>query len=296
MLQSISILSVPQWQLNEEILDFPPQPTNANRGRGIRVIKDLNDILRYARCPPLGCLGNTNGLLASHATALDNIFSPLRTIGSETRSDGFSSDKWLIQKYIERPMIIRNRKFDIRQWVVVTSFSPQVRAWFFQDAYLRFASHPYSVTHIDDKFAHLTNNAIVKNTPDANFNVDETMWHSDRFALWLVEGYNKPSKPVVDIVEHGGATATSIGGAASSTATESGAADGGSSSPSSSLGAADSGGGAPKPRGAGKISWVNIQKQMKKLVWLSLQSCRDRVVERTNSFELFGYDFMVDQL
>lgn len=52
------------------------KPTNANRGRGIRVVKDLNEILKFARCPPLGCLGNSNPILAAHANASDNLFSP----------------------------------------------------------------------------------------------------------------------------------------------------------------------------------------------------------------------------
>ena len=30
------------------------------------------------------------------------------------------------------------------------------------------------------------------------------------------------------------------------------------------------------------------------LIWISLASSKSKVVERQNSFELFGYDFMVD--
>lgn len=52
-------------------------------------------------------------------------------------------------------------KFDIRQWVLVTSFgrelpSKTVRAWFYQDAYLRFASHPYKVYYRDGRAAQNT--------------------------------------------------------------------------------------------------------------------------------------------
>lgn len=54
-------------------------------------------------------------------------------------------------------------KFDIRQWVVVTSFGwnegvlPQgaqpgdVRAWFYEDSYLRFAGSPYKVLTEEDE-------------------------------------------------------------------------------------------------------------------------------------------------
>ncbi len=102
------------------------KPACMNRGRGIRVVKDLHEILRHAKY-------NTQNLPAAAVNkgpyASPNAGSHVPNTGSNNNNN----EKWIIQKYIEQPMIIADRKFDIRQWVVVTSWTP-IRAWFYQDA------------------------------------------------------------------------------------------------------------------------------------------------------------------
>jgi len=63
------------------------------------------------------------------------------------------------QKYIENPLIILNRKFDIRVWVVVSSWNP-LKVYYYTDCYVRFAGQDYDTKKIDNAFSHLTNNAV----------------------------------------------------------------------------------------------------------------------------------------
>lgn len=64
----------------------------------------------------------------------------------------------VVQKYIEQPFLVDQRKFDIRQWFLVTSWSP-LELYIYDEAYCRFSKEQFSLDNFD-KFIHLTNQAI----------------------------------------------------------------------------------------------------------------------------------------
>ena len=68
---------------------------------------------------------------------------------------------WVIQKYIERPLIIRRKKFDIRQWVLWTDFKP-LRIWMFEEPYVRFCASVYTPEDLKNRKIHLTNCSVTK--------------------------------------------------------------------------------------------------------------------------------------
>ena len=45
----------------------------------------------------------------------------------------------------------------------------------------------------------------------------------------------------------------------------------------------------------GHNNWDSMQQKMIEIIILSIKSCEDTVAARKNSFELVGYDFMVDE-
>lgn len=68
---------------------------------------------------------------------------------------------WIVQKYIENPLLIRGRKHDLRQWVLVTSWNP-LTIYFFSEAYIRQASEQFSLANIKNRAEHLTNLSVTK--------------------------------------------------------------------------------------------------------------------------------------
>lgn len=73
----------------------------------------------------------------------------------------FKHNSFIIQKYIEKPLLIHNRKFDIRVWVFINyDFS----CYMFKEGYLRTSSREFNIdpNNPDDQLVHLTNNAIQK--------------------------------------------------------------------------------------------------------------------------------------
>lgn len=67
----------------------------------------------------------------------------------------------IAQQYIDNPALIGGRKFDLRLYALVTSFSP-LRVYVYRDAIVRLATARYDLSDLDNAFAHLTNSSINK--------------------------------------------------------------------------------------------------------------------------------------
>jgi len=90
----------------------------------------------------------------------------------------------VVQKYIERPFLLsivgpngnkEKRKFDIRQWVLVTSMNPLI-IYMFNSCYLRLCGSEFSLDDIKDKYKHLSNYSVQrKNTRVQNVHNDLIM-------------------------------------------------------------------------------------------------------------------------
>ena len=71
-------------------------------------------------------------------------------------------DLSVISRYITNPLLINGHKFDLRIYVLVTSYEP-LRVYMFKEGLARFASETYtSRINKDNRYMHLTNYSINK--------------------------------------------------------------------------------------------------------------------------------------
>ncbi|CAD8097268.1 unnamed protein product [Paramecium sonneborni] len=69
---------------------------------------------------------------------------------------------YLIQKYIEKPFLYNKRKFDIRCYFLITQLNNIMRAYWYEDGYIRTSSEEFDLNDPANLYVHLTNDAIQK--------------------------------------------------------------------------------------------------------------------------------------
>ncbi|XP_060835635.1 polyglutamylase complex subunit TTLL1-like [Rhopalosiphum padi] len=104
---------------------------------------------------------------------LINRLSKLKKWSRDTKYQNFNTstikESYVISKYINNPLLIGGKKFDLRLYVLVTSFRP-LKAYLFKSGFCRFCTAKYntSVTDIDNLLIHLTNVSIQKQADEYN--------------------------------------------------------------------------------------------------------------------------------
>ena len=92
----------------------------------------------------------------------------------------------IIQKYIPNPYLLSQpqelakRKFDIRQWVLVTSYKSRPIIYKYHTAYCRFSHEPFTLGKLNPQI-HLTNYSVFKTAEDNA--TPSTLMLDDLFSL-----------------------------------------------------------------------------------------------------------------
>eukprot|EP00615_Pteridomonas_danica_P010724 CAMPEP_0114361274 /NCGR_PEP_ID=MMETSP0101-20121206/24590_1 /TAXON_ID=38822 ORGANISM="Pteridomonas danica, Strain PT" /NCGR_SAMPLE_ID=MMETSP0101 /ASSEMBLY_ACC=CAM_ASM_000211 /LENGTH=347 /DNA_ID=CAMNT_0001506127 /DNA_START=462 /DNA_END=1502 /DNA_ORIENTATION=+ len=92
----------------------------------------------------------------------------------------------VVQQYLRNPLLIDGFKWDMRLYVLVTSFDP-LEAWLYKDGFIRFSTRKFTLqeTTKNDGLIHLTNSSVQKkvdpissssSSTSTSMNKDEYGW------------------------------------------------------------------------------------------------------------------------
>ncbi|XP_065141235.1 protein polyglycylase TTLL10 [Paramisgurnus dabryanus] len=142
------------------------KPTGLNQGRGIFLLRTPEDI-------------------ATFRERLQNKTEPQ----SNRKSPFTLPQARIVQEYIQNPLLLMGRKFDVRSYFLIACTSPYMV--FFRHGYVRLTCNLYDPKS-DNITAHLTNQYMQKKNPLYSLLKDETVWSMKRFNDYINEIYMAP--------------------------------------------------------------------------------------------------------
>ncbi|MBN3307334.1 TTL10 polyglycylase, partial [Amia calva] len=139
------------------------KPTGLNQGRGIFLLRSGDDVVTFRN----------------------------RLQGGEDSQQGRktayrSPQARIAQRYIQNPLLLEGKKFDIRSYFLIASTTPYMV--FFRHGYVRVTCDPYDPNSADLS-AHLTNQYMQKKHPLYNELKEETVWSMERFNCYVNETF-----------------------------------------------------------------------------------------------------------
>lgn len=187
------------------------KPSWMSRGRGIEIFKSLEELNKLLFTYLDGYEAKDYAFL-QYSDKTDR--SPVVQLKQQTAADNQSASKkygprkqstfptFVIQKYLERPMLYKGYKFDIRMYGCLTH---EYEVFACREAYVRLSSYPFTLDKLN-YYIHLTNNAVQEHCPQFNalikgniFPLSELEREAGRQRSSITSGYFM--RQMVDIVQ-----------------------------------------------------------------------------------------------
>ncbi|XP_074538075.1 protein polyglycylase TTLL10 isoform X2 [Halichoeres trimaculatus] len=135
------------------------KPTGMNQGRGIFLLKSQEDVAAFR-------------LKLQH---LEERQSSRKTLHRPPQAR-------IIQHYIQRPLLLRGKKFDVRSFLLIACTAPYMV--FFRHGYVRLTCDLYDPAS-NNLIAHLTNQYMQKKSPLYGQLKEDTVWSMESFNTYV---------------------------------------------------------------------------------------------------------------
>jgi tubulin polyglutamylase TTLL9 len=105
------------------------------------------------------------------------------------KPDNPQAETYVVQRYIENPLLIGGKKFDLRIYALVTSFNPLV-CYLYRSGFARFTGFRYSsnTKTLSESYMHLTNVAVQKTAPGYDAGAG-CKWPLRQLKLYLISKF-----------------------------------------------------------------------------------------------------------
>ena len=160
------------------------KPVNMSRGRGIHLICGESDYQKIYH----------------------------NTKKTKNKNNSNENNLILISRYLDKPHLLNNKKYDLRIYVLVGSFTP-LKIYLYYNGLVRFATEDYEKGNYSNVFIHLTNYSINKKNPNYKSNqknnkeiddleeIDEENEQEDDSSKWSLVEYKNYFKKDMNIFE-----------------------------------------------------------------------------------------------
>eukprot|EP00759_Apiculatamorpha_spiralis_P021741 PhF_6_TR26321/c0_g1_i1/m.37840/K16603/TTLL9; tubulin polyglutamylase TTLL9 len=101
------------------------------------------------------------------------------------KSDSPQAETYIVQRYVDNPHLVGGKKYDLRIYVLVTSYSPLV-VWLYRSGFARFSHHRFSMNlkELENTYVHLTNCSIQKTSE--KYNAGGCKWGLRNLRLFMM--------------------------------------------------------------------------------------------------------------